>query len=191
MAGRARYTALLDACVLYPVARADVLMSLSTAGLYAAKWARRIEVEWMAALEAKRPDLVGKLDRRRDDMRAAVADWKVPEMAWQSIAGGLSLPDSNDVHVLAAARAGHADCIITTNTRDFPAVVIAPLGIEILHPDQFAVAQWDLNQLTAIAAFKRMRGGASDQRRRPKTSPRRWSMAGYRRSLSACKKRSS
>ena len=37
MAGHVRYTALLDACVLYPLAMTDALMSLATAGLYAAK----------------------------------------------------------------------------------------------------------------------------------------------------------
>jgi hydrogenase/urease accessory protein HupE len=40
MAGYARYTALLDACVLHPIAVADALMSLAAAGLYAAKWTR-------------------------------------------------------------------------------------------------------------------------------------------------------
>jgi hypothetical protein len=34
---------------------------------------------------------------------------------------------------------------------------VGPLGIEIIHPDQFIVAQWDLDPLVAVAAFKRMR----------------------------------
>jgi hypothetical protein len=56
MAGNARYTALLDACVLYPIAMTDSLMSLATAGLFAAKWTTRIEQEWIGALEERRPD---------------------------------------------------------------------------------------------------------------------------------------
>ena len=67
------------------------------------------------------------------------------------------MPDPDDVHVLAAALAGHADCIVTANLKDFPSDVTAPLGIEVIHPDQFIVAQWDLDQLVAVAAFKRMR----------------------------------
>lgn len=47
MAGHARYTAVLDACVLYSIAITDALLSLATAGLYAAKWTTRIEVEWI------------------------------------------------------------------------------------------------------------------------------------------------
>jgi hypothetical protein len=121
VAGHARYTALLDACVLYPLAIADALMSLATTGLYAAKWTRRIEDEWLP------------------------------------LEGALQLPDTKDRHVLAAALAGHADCIVTANLVDFPIAVVEPLGIEVIHPDQFIVAQWDLDQLVAVAAFKRMR----------------------------------
>ena len=57
MAGYARYTALLDACVLFPIAVADSLMSLATAGLFAAKWTQGIEHEWIASLEAVRSGL--------------------------------------------------------------------------------------------------------------------------------------
>lgn len=157
MAGHARYTALLDACVLYPLAMADALMSLATTGLFAAKWTSRIEAEWIRALEENRPDLRGRLGYRRDQMREAVPDWEVGERAWTLCARGLALPDPDDVHVLAAALAGHADCIVTANLKDFPSDVTAPLGIEVIHPDQFIVAQWDLDQLVAVAAFKRMR----------------------------------
>jgi predicted nucleic acid-binding protein len=157
MAGHARYTALLDACVLYPMAMADALMSLATAGLFAAKWTTRIEAEWIRSLEENRPDLQGRLDYRREQMREAVPDWEVDEQAWTICARGLELPDPDDVHVLAAALAGHADCIVTANLKDFPAEIVAQLGIEVIHPDQFIVAQWDLDQLVAVAAFKRMR----------------------------------
>ncbi|MBV8471618.1 MAG: PIN domain-containing protein [Burkholderiaceae bacterium] len=157
MAGHARYTALLDACVLYPLAVADALMSLASAGLFAAKWTTRIEAEWIAALEEKRPDLQGRLLARRDLMRAAIPDWEVAQAAWTACAGGLTLPDPGDVHVLAAALAGHADCIVTANLRDFPREAVEPLGLEVIHPDTFIVARMDLDPLAALAAFKRMR----------------------------------
>ena len=47
MAGHARYTALLDACVLPPMAMADALMSLASTGIFAASWTRAIEAEWI------------------------------------------------------------------------------------------------------------------------------------------------
>lgn len=167
MAGHARYTALLDACVLYPLAMTDALLSLATAGFFAAKWTTRIEDEWMRALERQRPDLVGKLGVRRDSMRDAIPDWEVPEAAWTALVKGIELPDPDDVHVLAAAIAGHADCIVSANLKDFPSAVLLEYGIEAVDPDTFMINQWDLDPVGAIAAFKRMR----ERRKKPQSSP--------------------
>ena len=164
MAGHARYTAILDACVLYPVSVADALMSMAVAGLYAPKWTTEIELEWIRNLEAARPDLVGRLDYRRDNMRDAIPDWEVPEFAWRPLATGLELPDAGDVHVLAAAIAGHADCIVTANLKDFPADILAAHGLAAIHPDDFLIAQLDLAEITALTAFKEMRARS---KRRP------------------------
>jgi hypothetical protein len=157
MAGHARYTALLDACVLYPIAVCDSLLSVAWQGLYAAKWSLFIEKEWMRALERNQNKPLGTFDRRRDFMRAAVPDWEVAEEAWQSIKKGLWLPDMNDVHVLAAAIAGHADCIVTANLADFPDSVLSIFGLMAIHPDDFLVAQMDLDQVRVLAAFKDQR----------------------------------
>lgn len=167
MAGHARYTALLDACVLYPLAMTDALMSLATAGFFAAKWTSRIEQEWIRAIERQRPDLVGRLDTRRDSMRDAVPDWEVPESAWSQLVCKLALPDPDDRHVLAAAIVGHADCIVTANLQDFPASVLLEFGLEAIDPDTFIINQWDLDPVGAIAAFKRMRA----RRKHPTSSP--------------------
>jgi predicted nucleic acid-binding protein len=167
MAGPARFTAVLDACVLYPVSVADALLSLAVAGLYAAKWTTTIEDEWIRNLESKRPELQGRLHRRRDDMRAAVPDWEVSATACQRLAPDLELPDPGDAHVLAAALVGHADCIVTANLRDFPRATLATYGVEVLHPDDFIVAQIDLNELSALAAFRDMRA----RKRNPALDP--------------------
>jgi predicted nucleic acid-binding protein len=167
MAGHARYTALLDACVLYPLAMTDAPLSLATAGFFAAKWSTRIEDEWIRSLERQRPDLAGKLGVRRDSMREAVPDWEVPELAWVALVQGIQLPDPDDAHVLAAAIAGHADCIVTSNLKDFPVPVLRQFGIEAVDPDTFIINQWDLNPVQAIAAFKRMRA----RRKKPHSSP--------------------
>lgn len=167
MAGHARYTAILDACVLYPVAITDALLSLAAAGLYAAKWTTKIEEEWMRALAARRPELAGKLDARRDAMRDATPDWEVPEAAWSAVMQGLELPDENDRHVLAAAIAGHADGIVTANIRHFPENRLREFRLEAITPDDFIISQWDLDPAAAIDAFGRMRA----RRRSPEMGP--------------------
>jgi hypothetical protein len=157
MAGHARYTALLDACVLFPLAICDALMSVASTGLYAPKWSLAIEAEWTRSLEEKTGKPPGTFDRRRDAMRDAVPDWEVPQPSWARLAPCLQLPDPDDVHVLAAAIAGHADCIVTLNLKDFPDAALAPFGLLAIHPDEFLIAQMDLDQLSVLAAFKEMR----------------------------------
>ncbi len=157
MAGHARYTALLDACVLFPVAVCDALMSVQATRIFAAKWTDRIDEEWMRSLEAQRCSPSGTFIARRDAMRRACPDWEVPAGAWQPLEACVDLPDAGDRHVLAAAMAGHADCIVTANIRDFPLPLLSPLGIEPLHPDTFLVAQLELEPVMVLAAFKKMR----------------------------------
>jgi predicted nucleic acid-binding protein len=173
MAGHARYTAILDACVLYPLALSDALMSLASRGLFAGKWTTRIEDEWIRNLEKQRPDLIGRLTTRRDAMRDAVPDWEVPEVAWQVLSPSLVLPDPDDVHVLAAAIAGHADCIVTANLKDFPADRVGAFGIEVIHPDDFIVKQLDLDLVTSLAAFRGMRA----RWKRPNATPEEFAQA--------------
>lgn len=173
MAGHARYTVVIDACVFYSMLQSDAMMSLCARGLFAAKWSVRIEDEWMRALAERRPDGIDKIMRRRDTMRNVVPDWEVPEAAISPLEAGLTLPDPGDTHVLAAAMAGHADCIVTANLKDFPGALLAPYGIEAVDPDRFIINQWDLDPIQAIAAFKAMRA----RWKRPETSPEDFAVA--------------
>lgn len=157
MAGHARYTAVLDACVLFPIAVADALMSVAGTRIYAAKWTRRIEDEWTRNLEAKYAKPPGAFEARAQSMRDACPDWEVSEDAWSPLESAIKLPDLNDRHVVAAAIAGHADCIVTFNLKDFPSKTLSPWGIEVMHPDAFLLAQLDLDVVPVLAAFKAMR----------------------------------
>jgi hypothetical protein len=185
MAGHARFTAVLDACVLFPIATADALISLAVAGLYAAKWTTGIEREWLAAAQAPHPDHAGRLVTRRDAMRDAVPDWEVDEQGWRALQSCLALPDPDDVHILAAAIAAHADCIVTANLKNFPSDVLELYGLAALHPDEFIVAQLDLDIYPAPGAFK----GMSERRHNPSHSAEEFAAAMERNGLVATARR--
>ena len=157
MAGRNRYTALLDANVLYSVVISDALMEVAATGIYAAKWSKAIDVEWVRNLANNKNRAEVDFHSRRDLMHDACPDWEVPEEGWKLIEPCLKLPDANDRHVLAAAVAGHADSIVTINIKDFPSTVLDPLGMTALHPDEFLFQQLQLEPLVVLPAFKAMR----------------------------------
>src|SRR4051812_3938200 len=125
--------AVLDACVLFPIAVCDALLSVARERVYDPKWTFRIDDEWLRALE-RQYGIAPGIMKRRDTMRDAFPRWQVPQEAWQPLEHRLALPDRDDRHVLAAALAAHAHCVVTFNLKDFPRQVLAPLGIEAVHP---------------------------------------------------------
>lgn len=163
MAGYTKYTALLDACVLYPVTIANLLMELAWRGVYAAKWTQEIDTEWIKSLKKDRPDLSDeKIKHRLNNMHKAIPDWEIPSTKYRKIISALVLPDPDDRHVLAAAIAGHADCIVTTNIKDFPVHRTEEYGIEILHPDDFILLQLTLSSIESLTVIKHLRARAKN-----------------------------
>lgn len=155
MAGAARYTAILDANVLYPQLVRDLLLSLAACGLYHARWSADIHEEWTRNLKAKMPDLGPKVDAIVDAMNRSVPDCLVT--GYERLIPVLELPDAGDRHVLAAAIVGHADAIVTFNLKDFPAEVLKAFDIEAQHPDEFVMNQLQLHEVRALTAVKEMR----------------------------------
>jgi predicted nucleic acid-binding protein len=150
------FTALFDACVLYPAPLRDLLMHLALTDLFRAKWADEIHEEWITSVLRERSDLTREqLERTRDLMNAHVRDCLVT--GYETLVPAITLPDSNDRHVLAAAVVSGADMIVTYNLRDFPEAALAPYGIEATHPDDFVNYQIDLAANVVCSAVKRHR----------------------------------
>ncbi|TDL81223.1 PIN domain-containing protein [Palleronia sediminis] len=125
---------LLDACVLYPTVLREILIGTAAHGAFRPVWSARILEEWARATRKLGPE--GEA-LARAEIAALSGDW--PEAAVAPRAGDLGrlwLPDPDDVHVLAAAIAGHADTICTFNARDFPRATLAAEGLERHDPDQ-------------------------------------------------------
>ena len=70
-----RFSALLDACVLVPIALTDTLLRLAEAGLYWPLWSTAILDEMVEAIEEIHPDLrPGRARHRADQMQGAFED---------------------------------------------------------------------------------------------------------------------
>lgn len=132
--------AVLDACVLYPTVLRELLLGVAAKGLYEPRWSERILREWVLAT-AK----LGPLAQAQAEGDAALARAAFPRALLceePQIEARLTLPDANDLHVLAVAIAGHADAIVTFNAMDFPRPVLAEEGIARRDPDGFLWELW-------------------------------------------------
>jgi hypothetical protein len=156
----AAYTALFDACVLYPQTLRDVLLSLARTELFRARWSAHINDEWTRNRLKKHPDKAAQIDRTLALVNASVPDCLVTgyEALIESIG---PLPDPDDRHVVAAAIVGRADVIVTLNLDDFPPAVLDPYHIDVQHPDEFVIHQFTLDVATALSGFKAMRARLS------------------------------
>lgn len=132
---------LIDACVLYPTVMREMVIGVAKAGLLDPKWSPRILEEWARAAAKLGP---GQEALARGEMAALEADW--PRASFRPKDGDLnrlSLPDPNDVHVLAAAIASSADVLMTMNIKDFPRQQLGEEGLVLASPDPFLLGLYE------------------------------------------------
>ena len=128
------FSALLDTCVLVPSRARDVLLEAASAGVYRPLWSSEILAELdrtLRLLQAERGMAAEETDaylvRLFRQMETAFPDALVTD--WESLLDTVQLPDPGDRHVVAAARAGRADVIVTDNIAAFPPGALpAPLA---------------------------------------------------------------
>jgi len=150
-----RLTVVYDACVLYPAPLRDFLMWLALEDLFRAKWTNEIHDEWIRAVLRDRPELEPQLARTKELMNANVRDCVVS--GYEELIPGISLPDPDDRHVLAAAIKASSHAIVTFNLKDFPESSLSQYGIEAIHPDAFVMCQMELEKNAVLRAAKRHR----------------------------------
>jgi hypothetical protein len=148
------FRAFLDASVLYPVSLRHLLMRLTLARLYQARWSATVHEEWIRAVLRDNPAIpVARLHDLRDAMDERAQDAVVT--GYEALIGSLTLPDPDDRHVLGAAIVARADVIVTRNLRDFPDDALAPYNIEAQHPDRFIRRLLDFAPDGVVEAVRR------------------------------------
>jgi predicted nucleic acid-binding protein len=156
------FSALLDTCVLVPSRTRDVLLEVASTGAYRPLWSSEILAELdrtvrmlLGKREVSQEETDAYLTRLLRQMEAAFPDALVT--GWESLTSTVQLPDPDDRHVVAAARAGRADVIVTDNLADFPpAALAAPLIRQSL--DDFLLDTLDLHPGPVISAVRAVAG---------------------------------
>ena len=155
-----RRVALLDANVLFPFRKRDILLRFHHAGLLRARWTERILDEWTRSLLERKQHLEPSVRSQRYAMREHFPEALVT--GYEPLIGTLELPDADDRHVLAAAIRCGAQHIVTDNLADFPADVLANYDTEAVDADRFLSRTFDLYPSEALGVLRSLREACSN-----------------------------
>jgi predicted nucleic acid-binding protein len=137
------FSAVLDACALFPQSLRDILLHLAEAELYAPLWSARIleEMERNVVEYGIHPD---KVARTIGIMREVFEEAEVDADKIAALELAMT-NDEKDRHVLAAAVAAGSEVVVTFNLRDFPKEACDPVGVSAISPDEFLQDLFDLS----------------------------------------------
>jgi predicted nucleic acid-binding protein len=127
--------AVLDACVLAPMPVADTLLRMAEPpALYEPRWTDEILAEVTRTLVVR----FGKTPENAHYRETAMREFFPAALVkgYESLAESMT-NDPKDRHVLAAAVACQADCLVTFNLKHFPRQSAGAHGMTILGPSTF------------------------------------------------------
>jgi predicted nucleic acid-binding protein len=148
-----RFTSVLDTNVIYPIEIRDLLFWFAHYELFTPKWSSHIFQEWEHVMQRKG---ISKEEIKKRSNRANLAFPDALVVNYEPLISGLTLPDENDCHVLAAAIKTNANVIVTNNLKDFPEDYLASFGLVAKSADDFIADIIDLNHEKALEAFRKL-----------------------------------
>ncbi|MCR9066951.1 MAG: PIN domain-containing protein [Cytophagales bacterium] len=148
-----KFTCVIDTCAIHPLFVRDYLFWLAYYELFTPKWSSHIFDEWKRLLQEKGLN-EEEIAKRIGRANAAFPDAMVTN--YEKIIDGLTLPDPDDRHVMAAAIKTNANVIVTNNLKDFPEEYLKDFGLLAKTADDFITDIIDLNHEIAIKAFRSM-----------------------------------
>lgn len=151
------YLVVLDACVLVPAGLRDTLLRLAeTPRLYVPKWSDEIIWEVRRTLTGKRfRKAAEQVDHLIDELTKAFPEACLK--GCKELEAALTNHEK-DRHVVAAAVRCSAQTIVTFNLKHFPQEALTPFDIEAIHPDEFLVNQFHLDDALVTTKFTEQAG---------------------------------
>lgn len=151
----------IDTCVLFPTLTRELLIGFAHVQAFEPLWSPDVLGEWRSIAnktEKYAPD--PEINRLIEAFPQALVEY-TPETFLR-----LSLPDLDDIPILAAAIDGGAEELLTFNSRDFPSRTLARHGIVRRHPDEFLLEQFlmepELAQSIAQATLQKAKADGFD-----------------------------
>lgn len=137
------FTAIYDACVLYPFQVRDILMVAAMTRLFSVYWTDAILDECTKNLIRNKKTNHSNMQRLVADMKALFPYATIALNDYEQLIQAMT-NHPKDRHVLAAAVSKNVNVIVTNNVKDFPIASLRPFFIEAQTPDTFVSHVIDL-----------------------------------------------
>jgi hypothetical protein len=151
----------LDANVLYPISVADLILRLGDAWLHEVLWSEDLLLEVERILTDRKGLPRSGAAYFCDCIRRAFPHGEIDRRAYAHLIGTRTGPDPDDHVHAAAAIAGEATVLLTSNVRDYPAHDLGDVRVET--PDRYFVDLLTSHPDVVLAVLTDM----GSQRRRP------------------------
>ena len=149
------FVVILDANVLFSFRIRDVLLTFAHKGLFRARFTDEILDEWTRSLIRLKPHLEESVRAQEAALRREFDECFVT--GYRPLIAGLTLPDKDDRHVLAAAIRCSAQVIVTENHKHFPANLLEDYDVETLGADDMLANTFDLYPKRGARALREIR----------------------------------
>ncbi|MFM8896695.1 MAG: PIN domain-containing protein [Actinomycetales bacterium] len=116
----------VDSNVWYPIVLADLVLRSVEIGLFDLAWTDEVLAEVERVLIMRKgvpPDSAAAFGAQ---VRATAPDGRIEPQAYRRLVASMTGPDPTDHVHAAAARAGQADVLLTSNVSDFTAADVGP-----------------------------------------------------------------
>jgi hypothetical protein len=147
------FSALLDACVLFPVGVRDTLLTVAEHQVYVPRWTEEILDEMARNVVKQRYASQAQMVQDREEMARAFPAALIE--GYEGLVPSMT-NHPGDRHVLAAAVRGNVGVIVTENVRDFPASACEPYDMDVQTADTFLSYALDSDQQGVVDALKEM-----------------------------------
>ncbi len=151
----------VDTNVLFPFSVMDLMLALTEDAVHEVLWTETLLAEWERVIvraQRRSPESAASITAA---IREFFPEGRIAEGEYANLVSAMPGHDHDDRHHMAAAVTGGATIIITWNRDDFPPDGLAPLGIQVMDPDEYLceliveLPHEVVNTVTRLAAEKR------------------------------------
>ena len=124
----------LDTNVLFPFSLMDFMLALAEDEIHEVLWSEHLLAEWERVIVRENHRTADAAAKIANDIRRFFPDGEVPASAYIDLVNTMPGDDQDDHFHMAAAVAGRATVLVTSNLADFPARPLLEMGLRVVAP---------------------------------------------------------